>query len=72
MAELVDATDLKSVEVNPRASSILASGTINTCINTLINKIINIFFPGSSPLWSTYNQNNKTPIKEVLLLIDIR
>ena len=28
MAELVDATDLKSVEVNPRASSILASGTI--------------------------------------------
>ena len=27
MAELVDATDLKSVEDFPRASSILASGT---------------------------------------------
>ena len=35
MAELVDATDLKSVEVHPRAGSIPASGT--SLIQILIN-----------------------------------
>ena len=44
MAELVDATDLKSVEVHPRAGSIPASGTNNSCINIYNYNRINYLF----------------------------
>ena len=49
MAELVDATDLKSVEVHPRAGSIPASGTNNTCISTYSYNCINYLFNSSNP-----------------------